>query len=46
MKIKALVPQNIKDLKAYVPGKTIAEVRKEYKPSRILKLASNENRFR
>ena len=45
MKIKALVPQNIKDLKAYVPGKTIAEVRKEYKPSRILKLASNENRL-
>ena len=45
MKKRALVPENIKDLKAYVPGKTIAEVRKEYKPSRILKLASNENRF-
>lgn len=42
---KALVPQNIEELKAYVPGKTIAEVEREYKPSKISKLASNENRL-
>lgn len=40
-----LVPENIKDLKAYVPGKTIAEVQQQYKPTRISKLASNENRL-
>ncbi len=44
-KERALIPQNIEELKAYVPGKTIAEVEKEYKPSRISKLASNENRL-
>ena len=44
-KERALVPENIKELKAYVPGKTIAEVRDEYKPTRISKLASNENRL-
>ncbi len=44
-KDKALVPENIKELKAYVPGKTIAEVEREYKPTRISKLASNENRL-
>ena len=40
-----LVPQNIEDLKAYVPGKTIEEVVAAYKPERISKLASNENRW-
>jgi histidinol-phosphate aminotransferase len=42
---RALVPENIQNLKAYVAGKTIAEVVKEYKPERIAKLASNENRL-
>ena len=45
MKNNTLVPENIKELKAYVPGKSIAEVHAQYKPSRILKLASNENRL-
>lgn len=40
-----LVPCNIRDLKPYVAGKTIAEVRQEYDPTRIAKLASNENRL-
>jgi histidinol-phosphate aminotransferase len=40
-----LVPKNIELLKAYVPGKTIAEVIEQYRPSRISKLASNENRM-
>lgn len=44
-KDRALVPENVRELKAYVPGKTIAEVEREYKPSRISKLASNENRL-
>lgn len=42
---KALVPENIKNLKAYVAGKTIAEVVEAYEPERISKLASNENRL-
>ena len=42
---KRLVPPNIEELKPYVPGKTIAEVQKDYKPERISKLASNENRL-
>ncbi len=42
---KSLVPQNIEELKAYVPGKTIAEVNELYQPERISKLASNENRL-
>lgn len=42
---RSLVPQNIEELKAYVPGKTIAEVQQEYQPKRISKLASNENRL-
>ncbi len=43
--MKNLIPSNIQELKAYVPGKTIAEVQKEYNPQRISKLASNENRL-
>jgi histidinol-phosphate aminotransferase len=39
------LPENIRNLKSYVPGKTIAEVRELYRPSRISKLASNENRL-
>lgn len=42
---RQLVPQNIRDLKAYVAGKTIAEVKEEYGLSRVSKLASNENRL-
>ncbi len=37
------IPQNIIDLKPYVPGKPISEVQKEYGIERIVKLASNEN---
>ena len=44
-KNKPLVPKNIEDLKAYVAGKTIAEVVEQYKPARVSKLASNENRL-
>lgn len=40
-----LVPDNIRDLSPYVAGKTIAEVKEEYNPKRISKLASNENRL-
>jgi histidinol-phosphate aminotransferase len=43
--MREIVPANIKELNAYVPGKTIAEVQQEYKPERISKLASNENRL-
>ena len=42
---KPLVPSNIENLKAYVAGKTIAEVVEQYKPERVSKLASNENRL-
>ncbi|HCD52868.1 MAG TPA: histidinol-phosphate transaminase [Balneolaceae bacterium] len=42
---KKIVPVNIEELKPYVAGKTIEEVVKEYKPERISKLASNENRL-
>ncbi|SMO41997.1 histidinol-phosphate transaminase [Gracilimonas mengyeensis] len=41
---KPLVPSNIENLKPYVAGKTIAEVVDQYKPEKIAKLASNENR--
>ncbi len=41
---KPLVPSNIETLKPYVAGKTITEVVELYKPKRIAKLASNENR--
>lgn len=39
------VPERILNLKPYVAGKTIAEVKNEYKPEQISKLASNENRL-
>lgn len=42
---RPLVPSNIEDLKPYVAGKTIAEVADAYKPEKIAKLASNENRL-
>jgi histidinol-phosphate aminotransferase len=42
---KKLVPGNIRDLRPYVAGKTIAEVVETYHPPRISKLASNENRL-
>lgn len=42
---KPLVPSNIETLKPYVAGKTIAEVTELYKPKKIAKLASNENRL-
>jgi histidinol-phosphate aminotransferase len=42
---KPLVPSNIETLKPYVAGKTIAEVADLYKPRKISKLASNENRL-
>jgi len=42
---KKLVPGNIRDLRPYVAGKTIAEVQETYHPPRISKLASNENRL-
>ena len=45
MSLDHFIPHNIKEVKAYVPGKTIAEVREVYRPKRISKLASNENRF-
>ena len=39
------VPYYIDELKAYTPGKSIEEIRREYNPPRITKLASNENRW-
>tara|TARA_R110002096_G_scaffold420640_3_gene625795 strand:- start:11212 stop:12333 length:1122 start_codon:yes stop_codon:yes gene_type:complete len=42
---KPLVPSNIEQLSRYIAGKTIAEVEEVYKPKRIAKLASNENRL-
>lgn len=37
------IPQNILDLKPYIPGKPISEVQKEFGIERIVKIASNEN---
>ncbi len=37
------IPGHIKSLKPYVAGKTIAELMREKKISRVVKLASNEN---
>lgn len=45
MDLNYLIPHNIQELKPYVAGKTIAEVKKEYELNRISKLASNENRL-
>ena len=42
---RPLVPFNIRDLSPYVAGKTIAEVKEEYQPPQVSKLASNENRL-
>lgn len=39
------VPERIHNLKPYVAGKTIAEVKKEFNIHQISKLASNENRL-
>ncbi len=38
-----LVPQHIKDLVPYKAGKAIEDLQREFKPERIVKLASNEN---
>lgn len=45
MDLNKILPQNIASLKGYVAGKTISEVRDEYQPAQISKLASNENRL-
>ncbi|HKJ33315.1 MAG TPA: histidinol-phosphate transaminase [Balneolales bacterium] len=42
---KELVPENIRELKPYIAGKTITEVVETYQPPKISKLASNENRL-
>jgi len=38
-----LVPQSIRELRPYSPGKPIAEVQREFGLERVVKLASNEN---
>lgn len=43
--LNILFPEKIEKLKGYVAGKTIAEVEEIYKPDKIAKLASNENRL-
>ncbi len=45
MDLNKILPQNIALLKGYVAGKTISEVKEEYHPTQISKLASNENRL-
>lgn len=45
MNIKKITPDFIQSLIPYTAGKTIAEVEETYKPHRISKLASNENRL-
>lgn len=45
MDINAILPDNIKKLKPYLAGKTIAEVKNQYHLKTISKLASNENRL-
>lgn len=45
MKLEKILPENIKSLQPYVAGKTIAEVKEQYHPKQISKLASNENRL-
>jgi histidinol-phosphate aminotransferase len=45
LKIEQLVRKGILDLEAYIPGKSIEEVEKEYRVKRWIKLASNENLF-
>lgn len=41
--MRQLLPPHIQNLKAYVPGKPIAETEREYGVTNIAKLASNEN---
>jgi histidinol-phosphate aminotransferase len=43
MELEKLARKGILDLAAYVPGKAIEEVQKEFKVKRWIKLASNEN---
>jgi len=38
-----LVPPNIENLRPYVPGKSIEEIKRTYGLSKVIKLASNEN---
>lgn len=45
MDLNKILPENIASLKGYVAGKTISEVKEEYQPAQISKLASNENRL-
>ncbi len=42
---RPLLPENIENLSPYIAGKTVEEVRQAYRPERISKLASNENRL-
>ena len=41
--VRQLAKEHILDLKPYVPGKPVDEVKREYNLSEIIKLASNEN---
>ena len=41
--LKLRVPEYIRALQPYVPGKPIEETRREFKLKRVIKLASNEN---
>lgn len=45
MDAEKFIPENIRSLKPYVAGKTIAEVKNQYGLETISKLASNENRL-
>ena len=38
-----LVPGHIKELEPYKPGMSIAEIKRDYNPAKIIKLGSNEN---
>lgn len=40
-----VIAEHIKKLQAYIPGKTLEDVKEMYNPERIAKLASNENRI-
>lgn len=41
--LKALIPDNIRNLEPYRAGRSIAEVAREFGLTRVVKLASNEN---
>lgn len=45
MNIEEIVPENIKTVQRYVAGKTKEEIKERYRPKKISKLASNENRL-